>query len=80
MTLLRLILVACVCRRPLIGVGARLLAFAVGFPLGWEAISRYGKAHGMLSRCPTLPLPLPSRLSPRSTRLWGKQAVLATSR
>jgi hypothetical protein len=40
MMLLTLILVACVCRRPLIGVGARLLAFAVGFPLGWEAMKR----------------------------------------
>ena len=40
MTLLAVTLIAYVCRRPLIGVGVRVLAFAVGFFLGWEAMKR----------------------------------------
>jgi len=40
MTLLALILLAYVCRHPLVWIGVRLVAFAVGFVVGWETMKR----------------------------------------
>ncbi|MEL6059446.1 hypothetical protein [Methylobacterium sp. DCY52] len=40
MTLLAVVLIVYVCRRPLIWVGVQLLAFTAGFLLGWEVMKR----------------------------------------
>ncbi len=40
MTLLAVILIAYACRRPLIWLGIRLIAFTAGFVVGWEVMKR----------------------------------------
>lgn len=40
LTLIGLIALICVCRRPLAWIGLRLIAFAVGFVVGWRWMER----------------------------------------